>query len=70
MDRNRQKMGGRGAAALIVGALGGFILGLVLFILFGVETSLYGVLPFVLVGFAAGGLAGAIWAGSRGRSGG
>ncbi|UYY59309.1 hypothetical protein [Sphingomonas sp. S2-65] len=45
MDQDVAKPGGRDGSTPVMITIGGFIVGLVLFILFGVETSLYGVLP-------------------------
>ena len=68
MDQDVAKSGGRDGSAPVMITLGGFIVGLVLFILFGVETSLYGVLPFALGGLAIGAIAAVLWSRKRRRT--
>lgn len=67
MDQDVAKPGGRDGSTPVMITLGGFIVGLVLFILFGVETSLYGVLPFALAGLAIGAVAAVLWSRKRRR---
>lgn len=65
MAQDVAKPGGRDGSTPLMIALAGLIAGLVLFILFGVERSLYGVLPFALGGLAIGAVAGVLWARRR-----
>jgi hypothetical protein len=59
--KSAAKPGSRDGSAPLVIGLAGVVAGLVLFILFGVETSLYGVIPFLLGGGAVGVVAAILW---------
>jgi hypothetical protein len=67
MGQDAAKPGSRDGSTPVMITLGGFIIGLVLFILFGVETSLYGVLPFALGGMTFGAAAAVLWSRKRRR---
>ena len=62
MSKSEIKPRPPGNPAPVMISLGGLVVGLVLFIAFGVETSLYGVIPFALGGLAIGGVLGILWA--------
>jgi biotin transporter BioY len=61
------KPGSRDGSTPVI-TLAGFIVGLALFIAFGVESSLYGVLPFALGGLVVGAVAAALWSRRRRRA--
>lgn len=62
MDKGAARPGPRDGSAPIMITLVGLVVGLILFIAFGVETSLYGVIPFALGGLVIGGVIGLLWA--------
>jgi biotin transporter BioY len=62
------KPGSRDGSTPVMITLAGFIVGLALFIAFGVESSLYGVLPFALGGLVVGAVAAALWSRRRRRA--